>query len=82
MYELSSNFDYFDPTLEKCLFGVVCLTINASIEKYKYSQYGTGFDEYVTFSFPNAKYGRNAIIFGVGVRSGVHIDNSKHINCL
>ena len=82
MYELSPNFDYFDSTLEKCLFGVVCLTKNANIEKYKYSRYGTGFYGYVTFSFPNAEYGRNVVIFGVGMRSCVHIDNSKHINCL
>ena len=32
------------PTLENCLFGVINLTKNADIVKYKYFGYGIGFD--------------------------------------
>ena len=39
-----------DPTIKNCLFGVVTLTTNADIEKYKYSGYGIGFDRRSTFS--------------------------------
>ena len=31
-------------TLENCLFGVVKLTKNADVNKYKFSGYGSGFD--------------------------------------
>ena len=44
-YEISKNYDTSScPTLENCLFGAVTLTKNADIDKYKYSEYGIGFD--------------------------------------
>ena len=39
--------------LENCLFGVVKLTTNADVDKYKYSGYGTGFDSKGSFSQPS-----------------------------
>ena len=49
VYEISKNYDRGSyPTLENCLFGAVALTktadIDISINKYKYSVYGNGFD--------------------------------------
>ena len=45
VYEISKNYDICSyPTLENCLFGAVTLTKNADIDKYKYSEYGIGFD--------------------------------------
>ena len=45
VYELSASIpNDNDPTLKNCLFGAVNLTKNADIEKYKYSDYGIGFD--------------------------------------
>ena len=40
IYELSSNLNISDFTLENCLFGAVKLTKNADIDKYEYSGYG------------------------------------------
>ena len=45
VYEISKNYDICSyPTLENCLFGAVTLTKNADSDKYKYSEYGIGFD--------------------------------------
>ena len=71
-----------NPTLEDCLFGAVKLTRSADFDKYKPSGYGTGFEGYETFLFPNGEYGRNIITSGVHMSSSVHVDNSKHINYL
>ena len=66
-----------DPTLQNCLFGIVTLTKNADIEKYKYSSYGIGFDRRSSFSFPRGGFGQNILIFGVDMSSSIHIDNKK-----
>ena len=71
-----------NPTLEDCLFGAVKLTRSADFDKCKPSGYGTGFEGYETFLFPNGEYGRNIITSGVHMSSSVHVDNSKHINYL
>ena len=49
-------------TLGNCLFGAVSLTKNADIDRYKYSQYGIGFDRHGSFPFPGIGLGRNVII--------------------
>ena len=50
VYEISKNINTSDyPALENCLFGVVTLTKNADIDRYKYSGYGIGFDRYGSF---------------------------------
>ena len=46
------------------LFGSVKLTKNADPEKYKYSDYGIGFDSRSEFLFTDGSMGRNVIIFG------------------
>ena len=57
VYELAaSSSNSSDPTLKKCLFGAVTLTKNADIEKYKYSDYGIGFDRRSSFSFPSGGF--------------------------
>ena len=52
------------------------MTKNSYIGKYKYSGYGTGFYRKGEFSVGNG-FGRNCMIFGVGVSSSVHVDNKK-----
>ena len=44
VYDLDSNSNDFDPTLQNCLFGAVKLTKNSDIDKYKFSGYDAGFD--------------------------------------
>ena len=51
VYKLSSDLNSFDFALKSCLFGVVKLTKNADINKYKYSGYGIGFDSRGRFYF-------------------------------
>ena len=61
-------------TLVNCLFGAVSLNKNAGIDKYKYSGYKIRLDRGNIYSFGNG-FGRNVIIFGVDMRSSVHVDN-------
>ena len=78
VYEITDNFNISSyPTLENCSFGAVKLTKNADIDKYGYSNYGTGFDRHGLFSHPPGGTGRNVIIFGVDMSSSTKIDNSK-----
>ena len=67
---LNTEFTSFN-----CLFGSVNLTKNADPDKYKYSGYGIGFDSCSEFLFTDGSFGKNVIIFGVYMRSSVHIDN-------
>ena len=66
-----------DSTLKNCLFGAVTLTKNADIDKYKYSDYGIGFDRRSSFSFPSGGFGQNVLIFGADMSFSAHIDNKK-----
>ena len=76
VYELAASSSYVnDPTLKNCLFGAVTLTENADIEKYKYSDYGIGFDRTLSFSFTGGGFGQNVLIFGADMSSSIHIDN-------
>ena len=78
VYEISKNINISDyPTLENCLFGAVIFAKNTDIDRYKYSGYGIRSGRHVSFSFPGIRLGRNVIIFGVEVRSFVHVDNKK-----
>ena len=52
------------------------MTKHADIDSYKYSGYGIRFDRHGTFSFGNG-FGRNVIIFGVGISLSPYIDNKK-----
>ena len=81
VYELNSNLNNFDLTLENCLFGAVRLTKNADIDKYKYTGYGIGFDSKGTSLFPDGSFGQNVIIFGADMSSSAHA-NDKTRNIL
>ena len=59
------------------MFGAVKITKNADISKYKYSGYGIEFYGKGNFSYPSGGFSNNAIIFGVGMSSSVHVDNKK-----
>ena len=63
--------------MENCLFGVVTLTKNADIDKYKYSDYGIGFDRGSSFSFSSGGYGKNVLIFGADMSTSIDIDNKN-----
>ena len=76
VYDLESNLNNFDPTLENCLFGAIKLTKNSDINKYIYSGYGLGFGSKGTFSHPDGtSFGQNVLIFGVDMSSSVHASN-------
>ena len=79
VYELSSNLNNFDTTLEDCLFGAVIITKNADIDKCKYMGYGIGFDSKRTYLFPDGSFGKNVIIFGADMSSSAHANNKKNI---
>ena len=66
-----------DFTLNNCLFGSAVLTKNADLDKYKYSDYGIGFDSRSEFSFTDGSIGKNVIIFGADMSSFVHNDDKN-----
>ena len=73
VYEISKSFNISEySTLENCLFGAVTMTINADINKYKYSGYGILFDRHESFSSPGIE-----LDFGVNMSSSTKIDNRK-----
>ena len=76
VYDLKSNLNNFDYTLQNTLFGAVKPTKNSDIDKYEYTGYGIGFDSKGIFSHPNGTTGVNVIIFGADMSSSVHA-NSK-----
>ena len=75
VHDLESTLNNFVPALENCLLGVVKLTKNSDIDKYKYIGYGIGFDSKGTFLFPNSSFGQNVIIFGADMSNSVHANN-------
>ena len=76
MYKSTLNYNE-GITLENCLLGVVKLTKNADIDKYKYSGYAIGFDGHGALLHPSGGFGQNIIIFGADMSSSVHVDNEK-----
>ena len=74
-YEMNlwNYIDGSDPTIGNSLFGAVKLVKNSDIDKYKYSEYGLGFDMKGTFSFPTGGLGKNIIIFGVDMSTRKNI---------
>ena len=80
VYDLKSNPNKFDPTLENYLFGAVKPTKDSDIDKCKYSGYGIEFDAKATFSHPSGGIGQNIIIFGADMTYYVHVNNkTNHI---
>ena len=74
-YNLESNLNNFDPTLQNSLLGTINLTKNSNIDKYKCSGYDIGFDSKGTFSNPTGIVGQNSIIFGADISSCTHANN-------
>ena len=66
-----------DFRLSSCLFGSVKLTMNADLDKYKYSGYIIWFDSRWEISFTDGNMGGNVIIFRTDMSSSVHIDNKN-----
>ena len=66
-----------DFTLKNCLFRAVKITKNADPDKNVYTNYGIGFNSRSKLSLPVGSIGKNVIIFGVDMRSSVHIGNKK-----
>ena len=52
-----------DFTLGNALPGAVELVKNAGKSKYKYSGYGIGFDNHITFSMPVGRFDKTVIFF-------------------
>ena len=78
LHEISWNINISNyPAIENFLFGAVSLTLNADIDKHKYSGCGNGFDRYGFYSHLSGGTGRNAIIFGVDMSSSTNIGNKK-----
>ena len=63
--------------MENTLFGVLKLTKNADIDKYRCSGYGIGSDRHGFFSHPNGGSGGNVIISGVDMNSTTKVDNRR-----
>ena len=57
------------------MFGTINLTKASDINKYKYNDYGIGFDARGTFSHPSGSFAQNAIIFGADMGSSAHAYN-------
>ena len=51
---------------------------NPTVDQYKYSGYGNGFDRKGEFSFGSRRFGRNCIIFGADMGSSSHANNRKN----
>ena len=68
-----------DFALRNSLFGVVKLSQNANLNKYKYSGYSTRFDVLRNFSLSDdSRIDKNVIIFGADMSSFVHTVNEKN----
>ena len=66
--------------MENCLVGAVKLPKNTDIDKFKYSEYGTGLDARGIFLHPSdGRKAQNVIIFGVDMSSPVHANNKTKI---
>ena len=78
VYDISQSINIRDyPTLKNCLFRAVSRTKNADIDRYKYFEYGIGFDRHGSFWFPGTGLGRKVAIFGIDMTSSTKIDNRK-----
>ena len=63
--------------MENTLFGVLKLTKNADIDKYRCSGYGIGSDRHGFYLNSSGGTGKNIIIFDVDMSSSKRIDNKK-----
>ena len=63
------------PTLANVLFGAVKLSKNADIDKYRYFDYGIGFDGRKVYSHLSGGTEKKVIIFGADMSWSVHAHN-------
>ena len=75
VYETTPDTKTSNITPENCLFGVIKITKNADVDKYKYSRFGIGFDSRGSFSHPSGGNSTNVIVFGADLSSYVHANN-------
>ena len=59
------------------MFGAVKLIKKADIDKYKYFEYGIGFDRREAFSFSSVGFGCDVINFDVDMSSSIYVDEKK-----
>ena len=71
-HNLNNNF-----ALKNCLPGTIKLVRNSDKSKFSYNGRGIVFDRKCYWSFDNY-FARNVVIFGGGISSSSHIDNSKN----
>ena len=62
------------------MFGAITLVKNADIDKYKYLEYGIGFDSRGTFLFPDDSFAQNVVIFGADMSSFAHANSRTKDN--
>ena len=75
VYDLKSNLNNFDASLENYLFGEFKLTKNNDIDKHEYAGCGIAFDSKGTFSHPSGTTGQNVIIFVADMSYSAHANN-------
>ena len=75
VYRTYPNSKTSNIVLEHCLFGVVEITKNADVDKYKYPESGIGFYSSGTFPHPSGGDGKNVIIFRADLSSSTHANN-------
>ena len=75
VYETTLGTKTSNIALENCLFGAIKLIKNADADKYKYSEYGIGFNSRSRFSHPSGGDGKNVIIFGADLSTSANANN-------
>ena len=75
VYNLDSNLNNFNPTLENCLFGSIKISKSSDMNKYNYKGYGIRFDSGGAFLHPSGSFGNNVIIFKVDMSASAHANN-------
>ena len=81
-YEISLQTYRYDnyPELVNSLFGAIKLTKNPDIDKYRYSEYVTGFETHGSFSLSDLSgFDKNVVMFVADMSSSVHVNRKKNI---
>ena len=75
VYILSPRTNSFNIGFENCLFGKIKMTKSVDTDKYKYQDYGIGYDSTGNFTHPDGSACNNVIIFGVDMTNSIHANN-------
>ena len=78
-YEMTKNIPTNSSYLiiQNSLFCEIGFIKGTTIDEFKVTGYGIGFDSKGTFSHPNGGVGRNVLIFGADMSSSVHVANKN-----